>query len=330
MEYKDYYKILGVSRDAKEDEIKKTYRKLARKYHPDVSKEANAEEQFKAVQEAYEVLKDSKKRAAYDQLGANWQSGQDFRPPPGWQGFNGFNQGDHSGFEDMSGAEGGDFSDFFASLFGGGRGGRAGGFRRGRQADFNQRGSDEHAKISISLEDAFRGGTKTVHLQVPEADAYGQMHMKNRALKITIPKGIVSGQQLRLNQQGSPGMGRAPAGDLYLEIDIHSHPIFSLQGRDVYLTLPITPWEAALGAKVMVPTLGGAVEMKIAPGAQAGQKLRLKGRGLPGTSETGDQYALLQIVTPPAKTEAEKALYEKMAQEMPLDPRKNLLEHVRT
>lgn len=324
MEYKDYYKILGVPRDAKEDEIKKAYRKLARKYHPDVSKEANAEEHFKAVQEAYEVLKDSKKRAAYDQLGANWQSGQDFRPPPGWQGFSGFSGGDAGGFEDIHGAEG-DFSDFFASLFGGG--GRARGFRRGRQADFSQRGSDEHAKISISLEDAFRGGTKTVHLQVPEADAYGQMHMKSRTLKITIPKGIVSGQQLRLNQQGSPGIGKAPAGDLYLEIDINPHPIFSLQGRDIYLTLPITPWEAALGAKVSVPTLGGTVEMKIAPGAQAGQKLRLKGRGLPGTAESGDQYALLQIVTPPANTETQKALYEKMAQEMPFDPRKNLLEH---
>lgn len=322
MEYKDYYKILGVKRDAKEDEIKKAYRKLARKYHPDVSKEANAEEQFKAVQEAYEVLKDTKKRAAYDQLGSNWKSGQEFRPPPNWQGFSGFD-GAAGGFEDLGGS-GGDFSDFFASIFGGGRA-RQGGFRQ-RHGQFNQRGNDQHAKINISLAEAFHGGAKTIHLQVHEADAHGQMHLKNKTLKITIPKGIISGQQLRLAQQGSPGIGNGPAGDLFLEIDVNPHPTFSLQGRDVYLTLPVTPWEAALGAKVTVPTLAGPVEMKIAAGAQTGQKLRLKGRGLPGKPEAGDQYALLQIVTPPANTDAQRALYEKMAQEMPFDPRKNLLE----
>lgn len=322
MEYKDYYKILGVSRDAKEDEIKKSYRKLARKYHPDVSKETNAEEQFKAVQEAYEVLKDKEKRAAYDQLGNHWQSGQEFRPPPNWHGFNGA-----AGFEDLGGG-GGDFSDFFASIFGGGRA-RQGGFRHAKQHEFNQRGNDEHAKINISLEEAFRGGTKAVHLQVREVDAHGRVHTKTRTLKITIPKGIISGQQLRLAQQGSPGVGKGPAGDLFLEIDINPHPAFSLQGRDIYLTLPVTPWEAALGAKVTVPTLAGPVEMKIAAGAQAGQKLRLKGRGLPGSPVAGDQYTLLQIVTPPADTDAKQALYEKMAQEMPFDPRKNLLGHVR-
>jgi len=320
MEYKDYYKILGVSRDAKEDDIKKAYRKLARKYHPDVSKEANAEEQFKTVQEAYEVLKDAKKRAAYDQLGSHWQSGQEFKPPPNWQGFGGFDGA--SGFEDL-GAGGGDFSDFFASIFGGGRA-KQSGFHHAKH-DFSQRGNDEYAKININLEEAFRGGAKTVHLQVPEVGAHGQMHMKRRTLKITIPKGIVSGQQLRLAQQGSPGIGKAPAGDLYLEIDISPHPIFSLQGRDIYLTLPVTPWEAALGAKVTVPTLGGPVELKVIAGTQAGQKLRLKGRGLPGSPEAGDQYALLQIVTPPAQTDSQRALYEKMAQEMPFDPRKNLL-----
>ncbi len=321
MEYKDYYKTLGVARDAKEDEIKKVYRKLARKYHPDVSKEPNAEEKFKAVQEAYEVLKDAKKRAAYDQLGSNWQSGQDFRPPPDWQGFAGA-----GGFEDIGG--GGDFSDFFASIFGGGRS-RQGGFRQARQGGFSQRGNDEHAKINISLEEAFRGGTKTVHLQVPEMDAYGQMHAKTRTLKITIPKGIVSGQQLRLAKQGGPGIGKGPAGDLFLEIDVNPHPLFNLQGRDIYLTLPVTPWEAALGAKITVPTLAGPVEMKIAAGAQAGQKLRLKGRGLPGNPLAGDQYTLLQIVTPPANTDVQRALYEKMAQEMPFDPRKNLLSELR-
>ena len=318
MEYKDYYKILGVSRDASEEDIKKSYRKLARKYHPDVSKEANAEEQFKSVQEAYEVLKDKEKRQAYDQLGSNWKSGQDFRPPPGWQGFN--HHAGAGGFEDLGG---GDFSDFFASIFGGGQSHQRGNARRPHH--FKQRGNDEHVKIAISLEDAFHGGSKTISLQMPEVDAYGGMQYKTRTLKITIPKGVVSGQQLRLTQQGSPGVAGGAAGDLYLEIEINPHPIYSLQGKDVYLTLPITPWEAALGAKITVPTLGGPVEMKIAAGAQAGQKLRLKGRGLPDVRDAGDQYALLQIVTPPAHTDKQRAFYEKMAQDMPFDPRKNLL-----
>lgn len=309
MEYKDYYKTLDVPRTASADEIKRSYRKLARKYHPDVSKEPNAEERFKEVQEAYEVLKDEKKRAAYDQLGSGWQGGQDFRPPPNWQGFN--DQGE--GF--------GDFSDFFASIFGGqAQGGRAHYQRRPAQ----QRGNDEHAKIKISLEDAFHGGGKTIHLQGTEYDANGRPQPTTRTLKITIPPGVVSGQQLRLAKQGSPGFGGAPAGDLYLELDIENHPLFTVQGRDIYLTLPITPWEAALGAKVTVPTLAGPVDMKIAPGSQAGQKLRLKGRGMPGKPEAGDGYVLLKIVTPPADTEQQRALYEKMAQEMPFDPRKNL------
>ncbi|EKD53891.1 MAG: hypothetical protein ACD_60C00143G0033 [uncultured bacterium] len=313
MEYKDYYKILGVARDAKEDEVKRAYRKLARKYHPDVSKEPNAEERFKETQEAYEVLKDPKKRAAYDQLGSNWKSGQEFRTPPNWQGFAGFGDGAH--FEE---GDAGDFSDFFASIFGGGH-------RRAHQGrGFQQRGRDEHAIIPISLEEAFHGGSKTVTLQMPEMDAHGRVREQARTLKITIPKGVVSGQQLRLAHQGAPSFSQAPAGDLYLEIRINPHPVFSLQGQDVYLNLPITPWEAALGAKITVPTLAGPVEMKIAANAAAGQKLRLKGRGLPGKSASGDQYALLQIVTPPAETAAARELYEKMAKEMPYNPRKGL------
>ena len=321
MEYKDYYKTLGVERGANDDEIKRAYRKLARKYHPDVSKEQNAEEHFKQVQEAYEVLKDKEKRAAYDQLGSNWQGGQEFRPPPGWQGFGDFGEG--ASFRQ---GDGGDFSDFFSFIFGGGNGaGHAPhGFRQARHTRFRQPGRDEHVKITISLADAFHGGARSIQLQVPELDAQGQVRMQTRTLKITIPKGVTQGQQLRLTGQGGKGMGDAPPGDLYLEIHISPHAHFSLQDKDIYLTLPITPWEAALGGKVTIPTLGGNVEMKIAPGVKAGQKLRLKGRGMPGTPP-GDQYVLLQIVAPPAYTEAQRALYEKMAKEMPFDPRKGLV-----
>ncbi len=318
MEYKDYYATLGVAKGAKEDEIKKSYRKLARKYHPDVSKEKNAEEKFKEVQEAYEVLKDPKKRAAYDQLGSNWKQGEGFSPPPGWQ--QQYTDFDPSSFD---GADLGGFSDFFSSIFGGGHG-HARGSSRMHQRARQHRGQDEHAKIQISLEEAYRGGEKNIHLQVPEIDANGRVHHKTRMIKITIPAGIQSGQQLRLAKQGSPGFGGGESGDLYLEIEIAPHRLYTLTGRDIYLTLPITPWEAALGAKVTVPTLGGSVDMKIAPHSTAGQKLRLKGRGLPSKPESGDQYVLLQIVTPEPKTEEQKKLYEEMAKIMPLNPRANL------
>lgn len=318
MEYKDYYKTLGVSRDAKLEQIKHAYRKLARKYHPDVSKETNAEEHFKDVQEAYEVLKDPKKREAYDQLGSQWQGGQEFRTPPGWQGFADFGGGGAFTDENLGG-----FSDFFEAIFGGARP-RHAGFQHAQQRPFQQRGRDEHARIVIPLEEAFRGADKTIQLQVPEMDAHGHVHHKMRSLKIKIPAGVVSGQQMRLAKQGSSGVGNASPGDLYLEIDVQPHRYYTLQGRDVYLTLPITPWEAALGAKVTVPTLGGPVDLKITAGSQAGQKLRLKGRGLSHKATPGDQYVLLQIVTPSAQTDTQRALYEKMAQEMPFNPRQDL------
>lgn len=316
MEFKDYYQTLGVSKDAKEDDIKRAYRKLARKYHPDVSKEKNAEDKFKEVQEAYEVLKDPKKRTAYDQLGSQWRSGENFRPPPNWQDYANF---DPSQFE---GADLGGFSDFFSSIFGGG-GARQAGSSRMHQRARQHRGQDEHAKIQISLEEAFKGGEKNIHMQVPEADLHGRVHYKTKTIKINIPQGITSGQQLRLAKQGSPGMGGGEAGDLYLEIDIHPHRLYTLQGKDVFLTLPITPWEAALGAKITVPTLGGSVDMKIGENSQAGQKLRLKGRGL-GKSNPGDQYVLLQIVTPPAKTESDRKFYQQMAETMPFNPRASM------
>ncbi|OGT61402.1 MAG: cytochrome C biogenesis protein [Gammaproteobacteria bacterium RIFCSPHIGHO2_12_FULL_43_28] len=315
MEYKDYYVILGVDRKASPDEIKLAYRKLARKYHPDVSKEANAEEKFKTVQEAYEVLKDPEKRTAYDQLGSQWQAGQEFRPPPHWQENARYTREDVGGFGGEN-AEG--FSDFFANLFGGGFQQEG---RRGGSAGFKQRGADQRANITISLSDAFNGVARTLQLQVPEIDPKGRIEYHTRTLKVTIPPGAEEGQQLRLAGQGSPGLGGAPAGDLYLEITIEPHPHFSLQGKDIYLTLPVTPWEAALGTNINIPTLGGRVGLKVAPDSQSGQKLRLKGRGMPGKPHAGDQYVILQVKVPPAKTSAAKEIYQKMAEVMPFNPR---------
>lgn len=322
MEYKDYYKILGVERSANEDQIKQAYRRLARKYHPDVSKEANAEDKFKDAQEAYEVLKDSEKRKAYDELGSNWKAGQEFRKPPGWDQnahfYSRAQAGDGFAEEDMSG-----FSDFFANIFGGGARAQTRGFRGGDQfAGFKQRGSDQHAKISIPLTEAFNGTTRTIQLQMPEVDNQGQVHQALRTIKINIPAGTLQGQQLRLAEQGAPGIGGAPAGDLYLAVDIQADPLFSLHGHDIYLTLPVTPWEAALGAEIKVPTLSGAVGMKLAAGVQAGQKLRLKGKGMPSKAHSGDQYVIVQIQAPPAQTDEQRQLYEKMAQVMPFNPRK--------
>ena len=312
MEYKDYYKILGIEKNATPDQIKQTYRKLARKYHPDVSKEPNAEEKFKAVQEAYEVLKDPEKRKTYDELGTQWQGGQ--RSPPNWDGnFNGF-----GGAEGM----GGGFSDFFEAIFGGTR--QRGHQRGPRQSPFARKGADQHAQITISLEEAFHGGSKTIQFQVPEMDAQGQITPKLRTLKITIPPGTTQGQKLRLAKQGAPGIGQGEPGDLILEIHIQPHRYFKVEGYDVLLNLPVTPWEAALGAKVTVPTLGGSVDLKINPGVISGQKMRLKGRGLPNKPSAGDQYVILQIATPPATTVTERELYEKMAKEMPFNPRQFL------
>jgi len=317
MDYKDYYAVMGVARDATQDEIKRAYRKLARKFHPDVSKAADAEVRFKELGEAYEVLKDPEKRAAYDQLGRNWQAGQDFRPPPDWDAGFEFSGGGYS-------APGrGDFSDFFESLFG-----RAGGFRDGgfsRAGQVRGRGEDHHSKIDVSLEDAFNGATLSLQLRVPGYDAQGHLNEKLRKLQVKIPRGVTSGKRIRLAGQGGAGHNGGKAGDLFLEVWIKPHRVYQVEGKDVFLTLPITPWEAALGAKVKVPTLGGAVDLNIAAGARSGQKLRLKGRGLPVRGEApGDQFAVLQIITPSADSEDRKALYEKMAREMPLNPRAHL------
>lgn len=305
MEFKDYYQIMGVARDASQDEIKRAYRQLARKYHPDVSKDPDAEARFKELGEANAVLKDIEKRAAYDQLGANWKAGQDFQPSPDW----------NSGFEfsgdGMRGGDGGaEFSDFFESLFGQSF---AGGGGRGRQA-FSARGEDHHARIEIDLEDAYNGATRVITLRSPQTDANGRVAMRSHKLNVTIPRGVRAGQHIRLAGQGSPGVGEGKAGDLLLEVAFNPHALYRVELRDVYLDLPLAPWEAALGATVKAPTPGGEVELKIPPGSLAGGKLRLKGRGIPG-STPGDFYAVLQIVLPPAEGEAEKAFYNGMAEQ---------------
>jgi curved DNA-binding protein len=315
MDYKDYYKIMGVARDASQDEIRRVYRRLARKFHPDVSKEANAEERFKEVQEAYEVLKDPEKRAAYDQLGSGWRSGQEFRPPPDWgKGFE-FSTSFGGGPDQDSG-----FSDFFASLFGARSPFGQQQQRGGRRGGFASAGEDHVAKIQIELEDAFRGGSQTIELKSPQLTEDGRVLVQPRTLRVAIPAGVVEGQRIRLAGQGSAGASGGVAGDLYLEIGFRPHRLFQVEGRDVTLTLPIAPWEAALGSTIQIPTLAGRVDLRIPAGAKTDQKLRLKGRGLPG-STPGDQYVVLKIANPPADTPHARALFEKMRDELPFNPR---------
>lgn len=311
MEYKDYYKIMGVGRNATQDEVKRAYRKLARKYHPDVSKEANAEQKFKDLGEANEVLSDPEKRAAYDQLGSNWKAQQDFRPPPGWG----------SGFEFQGGPAAGNqhgFSDFFESLFGQARAGGGG------NRSFHRQGEDNHAKILVDLEDSYQGASRSISLQVPGVTADGHVTTRSRTLKVNIPKGIRQGQQIRLGGQGSAGMGSGKAGDLYLEVEFKPHRYYRVEGADVYLDLPLAPWEAALGAQVNVPTPSGAIDLKIPANSKAGKKLRLKGRGIPAKTP-GDLYVVLQIALPPANDEKTREFYRRMRQEIDFDPRAALL-----
>ena len=319
MEFKDYYEVIGVKRDATQDEVKRAYRKLARKYHPDVSKLANAEERFKEVGEAYEVLKDPEKRAAYDQLGTNWKAGQDFNAPPDWNtGFEFSGGGYTGGFGEGPGAH----SDFFESLFGRGfrQAGAAGNDPRG---GFHARGSDHHARVVIDLEDTMNGATRSISLRAPEFDSKGRVRNKERVLKVNIPKGVKQGQHIRLAGQGNPGLGEGKPGDLYLEIEFNSHSIYRVDGRDVYLDLPVAPWEAALGANIKVPTPAGPVDMKIAAQSVNGSKLRLKGRGIPG-KPPGDLYVILQISLPPANTDKAREIYRNMHQALDFNPRARL------
>lgn len=294
MKYKDYYGLLGVDRTATDDEIKRAYRKLARRYHPDVSSEEDAEERFKEINEAYEVLRDPEKRSAYDRLGAGWNAGDDFTPPPGWE-------------FSASGFEGEQFSDFFESLFGGVRGG----FRfdeRARRAPRARRAGE----LAIDLEDAWRGTTRAVTIEQTIIDARGHLRPQARTLNVRIPAGVTDGQQIRLSDP--------EGGDILLEIRIRPHRFYRIEGRNVHLDLPLAPWEAALGTQVQVPTLGGEVEMRVPSGTRAGARLRLKGRGLPG-SPPGDQYLTVRLVNPPADSEAAREVFEQMRETLPFDPR---------
>jgi curved DNA-binding protein len=306
MKFKDYYAVMGLARDATQQQIKQAYRKLARKYHPDVSKEADAEQRFKDVGEAYAVLQDPEKRAAYDQLGTGPKGGEEFRPPPDWG----------TGFE-FSGAGpdgdvGGD-SDFFEALFGQ-RG------RGGARSSRNAAPADHHARVMVDLEASLQGATRVFSLRVPEVDAQGRLVTVERQLNVKIPKGIRAGQQIRLAGQGFSAPGQSGAGDLYLEVGFQPHRLYRVDGSDLYLDLPVAPWEAALGASVPVPTPGGTVQLKVPAGSHGGTTLRLKSRGIP-SSPPGDLYAVLGIALPAADSDAAKSLYTQMAAALPFNPR---------
>ncbi|MBA5689427.1 DnaJ C-terminal domain-containing protein [Rugamonas apoptosis] len=309
MEYKDYYQTLGVKKTATEDEIKKAYRKLVRKYHPDVSKEPDAQKKTQELNEAYGVLGDTEKRAAYDELGQghHYRAGQEFRPPPDWSRT--YGAGDFSGNGFGNGGAGAGTSDFFADLFA-----HLGGRRRAAPS----RGEDSHASIAIDLADSYQGATRHITLTVQEHDAHNRIVTRERTLSVNIPKGVTAGQQLRLSGQGQPGV--AGPGDLYLELQFTPDARYRVDGRDVYETVPVAPWEAALGAEINLPTPSGKVTVTVPAGSQAGRKLRLRGRGIPG-NPAGDLYLLLEVVLPPADSAKARELYQAMARELAFNPR---------
>jgi len=306
MKYKDYYDILGVKRDAGVDDIKKAYRKLAHKYHPDVSKDPEGEAKFKDVAEAYQTLKDAEKKAAYDNLGRH-RPGEEFRPPPGWNGGPGPGPGGFS-FDDI------DISDLFGNL--------GGAFRGGRRANMPIPGQDFEVTAPVTLEDSFSGREMDLNLSVPEPDAHGRLHRVPLVIKARIPKGVTDGDRLKLAGKGGKGLNGGHSGNLYLNIALQPHARYRVTGHDLYLDLPLAPWEAALGASVEVPTLAGPVNLKIPAGTSSGRKLRLTGRGLPKRKEgAGDLYAVAQIVLPEKTGEREKALYKDLAEASSFNPR---------
>ena len=315
MKFQDYYEVMGVARDASAEDIKRAYRKLARKYHPDVSKEADADARFKQLGEAYEVLKDPEKRAAYDRLGENWRAGEDFRPPPGWQRPAGGGP-PPGGFTGGAGFE--DFSDFFEDLFGQ-RAQPGAGQRRAYQAQ----GQDVHATVTIDVRDSYRGASRSLQLQLPEVDEQGFLRPRNRTLNVKIPRGIRAGQQIRLKGQGGMGLGGAARGDLYLEVSFRDDGPWRVDGGDVTLTLPVAPWEAALGATVSVPLPEGTVELKIPADSADGRKMRLRGKGLPGKAPATFTWCLTWSIRLPTVPQP-AACTSKCARNLAFDPRAEL------
>lgn len=299
MEFKDYYKILGVDPDADDKEIKAAYRKLARKYHPDVSAEDDAEANFKEVSEAYEVLRDKEKRAEFDAI--RQYGGAQFEPPPGWQ---------PRGEGDFKGEFHGGFSDFFEQVFGaGGHGSRQGYSRR----EFSQRGEDIEYRVAIFLEDAWRGTRQQISYEVPYFDEQRRLRRRKKTLNVKIPAGVTPGERIRLKGQGAPGIGDAPDGDLFLEIRFAPHPLYEVEGRNLLLTVPVAPWEAALGTRARVPTLDGHINLTIPAGSQSGKRLRIKGRGLGKEGHRGDLIAVLAVVMPDRVSEEERGLWQQLA-----------------
>ena len=312
MEYKDYYKILGVDKKATPDKIKREYRKLARKYHPDVSKHSDSDGKFKEIGEAYEVLGDPEKRKDYDELGSNWQAGQQFnQQQQAYQDFGGDNSS-NAGFDFGGGFSEGTYghSDFFESLFGQ-KFTKSQKTHQTGQHTFSQKGEDVHAKISVPLEDAFTGATTNIKFSLPTITPEGKIENKTVSLKVKIPKGIKSGQKIRLARQGGPGINGGKPGDMYLEVEFEKHKYYKVDGADLYIDLPVAPWEAALGAKIKIPLPNGNVEMKIPPNTLQDKTLRLKGKGIPAKKH-GDLYVVIDIVLPPAKDEDSKKVYEDM------------------
>lgn len=318
MEFKDYYKILGVAVDADLKAIKTSYRKLARKYHPDVSTEHNAEKQFKEVAEAYEVLSDDKKRAQYDQLRQYGRAGQSFEPPPGWQGASA------GGSRQYRNA---DFSDFFENIFGAGRfrqsTGHGGSGFQGSEDFTSTRGRDVEIELPLFLEDTLNEEARSIEYNLPHYSDTGRLPDIRKTLKVKIPAGVTDGERIRLKGQGGPGFGNGPAGDLYLRIRLVPHPLFDVAGSDLTITVPLTPWEAALGTKLNVPTLAGRISLTVAPNSQSGQRLRIKGRGLKTRTGQGDLYALLKVVMPQKSNAEANRLWQELANKAGFNPRKD-------
>ena len=308
MKFTDYYQVMGLSEDASQDEIKKTYRRLARKYHPDVSKAADAEERFKELGEAYEILKDPEKREQYDNLRKYSNAQGEFVPPSGWE-FQG-----QGGGEKFEAYEAGDFSEFIEAIFG-----RTGGF--GPQAEFAVRGDDIHYRMRVTLHESFNGAMRNIIYQGIEPDSRGALRRKRRALNVKIPPGVVNGQQLRLRGKGNPGMGDAPYGDLYLEIELIHDEKIAVDGKDLTMVVPVAPWELVLGGDFEVETLGGPVKLKLKPNTELDKKLRLKGKGLPGRPP-GDLYIELRVVMPQVNRDQDRDLFKQMKEQIDFEPRR--------